>query len=45
MDAPVWNIPLWAFQTLIWGAIILMAISVVVILAILIREMRRGEVW
>lgn len=42
---PVWNIPQVLFQFVVWGAIILLAISVVVILAIMVREIRNGQVW
>ncbi len=45
MKSPVWNLPPVVFQVLTWGAIILLAISIVVILAIFVREMRRGSVW
>lgn len=42
---PVWNIGQGLFQALVWGAIVLLAISVVVILAILVREIRNRQVW
>jgi hypothetical protein len=45
MKSPVWAIPSAAFQVLTWGAIILLAISIVVILAIFVREIRKGSVW
>jgi hypothetical protein len=42
---PVWELPLVVFQVLTWGAIILLAISIVVILAIFVREIRNRRVW
>ena len=42
---PVWELPSVVFQVLSWGAIILLAISIVVILAIFVREIRNGKVW
>ena len=45
MNNPVWALPSAAFQVLTWGAIILLAISIVVILAIFVREIRNGSVW
>ncbi len=42
---PVWVLPSAAFQVLTWGAIILLAISIVVILAIFVSEIRKGRVW
>ncbi len=45
MKNPVWTLPSVAFQVLTWGAIILLAISIVVILAIFVREIRNRQVW
>ncbi len=45
MKNPVWTLPSAAFQVLTWGAIILLAISIVVILAIFVREIRNRQVW
>ena len=45
MNNPVWTLPSVVFQVLSWGAIILLAISIVVILAIFVREIRNGRVW
>ncbi len=45
MKSPVWALPSAAFQVLTWGAIILLAISIVVILAIFVRELRNRRVW
>ena len=42
---PVWYLPAAVFQVLTWGAIILLAISIVVILAIFVREIRNRRVW
>jgi hypothetical protein len=42
---PVWYLPPAVFQVLTWGAIILLAISIVVILAIFARELRNRRVW
>jgi hypothetical protein len=42
---PVWNLPLAVFQVLTWGAMILLAVSIVVILAIFARELRNRRVW
>lgn len=43
--SPVWNIALGLFQVLVWGAIILLAVSILVILAIMFREIRNRQVW
>ena len=45
MKSPVWYLPQAVFQVLTWGAIILLAISIVVILAIFVRELRNRRVW
>jgi hypothetical protein len=45
MNNPVWTLPSGLFQVLSWGAIILLAISIVVILAIFVREIRNQRVW
>ena len=45
MKSPVWALPSAAFQVLTWGAIILLAISIVVILAVFVSEIRKGSVW
>ena len=42
---PVWNIPPALFQILVWGAIVLLAISIVVILGIMVREIRSRQAW
>ncbi len=42
---PVWTLPSAVFQVITWGAIILLAISIVVILAIFVRELRNRRVW
>ncbi len=42
---PVWTLPSIVFQVIAWGAIILLAISIVVILAIFVRELRNRRVW
>ena len=45
MKNPVWTLPSAVFQVISWGAIILLAISIVVILAIFVRELRNRRVW
>ena len=45
MNNPVWTLPSVVFQIISWGAIILLAISIVVILAIFVREIRNRRVW
>ncbi len=45
MNNPVWTLPSAVFQVLSWGGIILLAISIVVILAIFVREIMSGRVW
>jgi hypothetical protein len=45
MNSPVWTLPSAVFQVLSWGAIILLAISIVVILAIFVREIMNRRVW
>ena len=45
MNNPVWTLPSAVFQVISWGAIILLAISIVVILAIFVRELRNRRVW
>jgi hypothetical protein len=45
MNNPVWTLPSAVFQVISWGAIILLAISIVVILAIFVREIRNRRVW
>jgi hypothetical protein len=42
---PVWILPEAVFQVLAWGSVILLAISIVVILAIFVREIRNRRVW
>jgi uncharacterized protein YpmS len=42
---PVWTLPSAVFQVISWGAIILLAISIVVILVIFVREIRNRQVW
>ena len=45
MNNPVWTLPSAVFQVISWGAISLLAISIVVILAIFVREIRNQRVW
>ncbi len=45
MKSPVWTLPQGVFQALTWGAIILLAIAIIVILAIFASELRNRRVW
>lgn len=45
MDNPELLLPGWIYAVMVWAAIICLGASVVGIVAVLIRENKRGEVW
>lgn len=45
MNNPQWNLPEALFGIFVWGSIILMSISVLMLLGILLYEYRTKSIW